>query len=299
MTRVRRFILSTTLPCIGLCLLMALAAAPCRAQGRELTLVYKDSGKPPYMAVAPDSSGLYLDMMTRACEKVGFGLKVLRLPKKRTYSLLETGRADLYASAQFRDYRSKFLYYMPNGLFRYEEFWGLTATDIPRISSISDITQYDLLFMVERGSSWPRKAQRHGVPYEEISRLAVADAVTAIRSGRPFFYSLNREKIEAYMAEQGLASLESVGVRIHTECCEDNAAPLYTNFSRNSPHYAEEPNPNYDRQRPLSAENFPYRLVPGSVPYRLQEALREMRDSGETAALVRQYFPDKWQEILN
>lgn len=268
------------------------------ANDRVLTLVYKESGKPPYMGVAPDNSGLYLDMMQRATQKIGYDLRVLRLSKKRTYRLLESGEAELYASAQFRKYRSKFLIYMPNGLYRQETFWGLTRADIPRLTNVSQLNEHNLTFIVELGSSWPRKARRYGVPYSEIPVVSVEEAVATLQLGRPFFFGILQEDIEQYMEDNGIASMAELGIRVHTNCLKPNNAPLYTNFSRNSPHYSEEVNPDYDENRPLSAENFPYRLTPGSVPYRLQQALQEMYESGETKALVQKYFPDTWEEII-
>ena len=52
------------------------------SEEKVLTLVYKDVGNPPYMQPSPDNSGLYLDLMTIACEKIGYKLKVLRPPRK-------------------------------------------------------------------------------------------------------------------------------------------------------------------------------------------------------------------------
>jgi len=129
------------------------------ASEKTLTLVYKDIGKPPYMQVSPDNSGLYLEMMEKAAQKIGFELEVIRLPKKRTYIFLEEGHADLYASGEFREYRSKFLFYFPNGLKRESHYYGLTHDNIPEITSISQLNNHNLIWMVELGSTWPKLAK--------------------------------------------------------------------------------------------------------------------------------------------
>lgn len=263
-----------------------------------LTLVYKDAGTSSYMGVAPDSSGLYKDLMTRAAEKIGFKLKIVRGPKKRLYKMLEEGEADLYASAAFRVSRSKFLFYMLNGLYRHKQYYGLTSLNIPMLSNIKDISKYDLSWVVEMGSSSPERAKVYGLKHLEIEDVTVERAVQMLTRDRPFFFLINKIDVHKYMKEHHLASMCEVGVRLH--CCYlDVAAPLYSNFSRNSPYYHEEPNLRYDAKKPLSPENFPFQLVAGSVSYKFQKALREMIDSGEVEALARKYFGTKWRCVIN
>ncbi len=259
------------------------------AEEHVLKLVYKDIGNPPYMQPAPDNSGLYFDMMQRAVEKIGFQLKVIRSPKKRTYRNLENGKADLYASGEFRDYRSKFLFYFPNGLHRVEVFYGVTSIDVPEISSISEINYHNLEWMVELGSSWPLQAQAFGVKYFEIENARIEKAIELLSKKRPVFFKIIKEEIEEYMNKNNITSMEDLGIRIHKKCCKTHTAPLYTGFSRFSPHYQEQPNSLFDKTRPISAENFPFELVPGSVPYKLKTALQEMINSGEITVLKQKY----------
>ncbi|MDC0335910.1 hypothetical protein OAN24_03310, partial [Pseudodesulfovibrio sp.] len=277
---------------ISLMLCVVFFASAATAQQTTLTMVYKDTGKPPYMEAAPDNSGLYFDLISRATKKIGFDLRIERGPKKRTYSMLETGEADIYASGEFNDKRSDFLFYMPNGLYRREHYWGMTALSIPPLQNISEITTYGLRWIFELGSTWPTKAAYYAVPYSEQPEVTIERAIDSLRSGRPFFFQFIKEEIEEYKDKKAITSWKSIGIRIHKSCGENKDASLYTAFSRKSPHYSEAVNTAYDRARPLSAENFPYRLVPGTVPYRLQEALQEMKDSGEVKALVLKYFDD-------
>jgi len=251
------------------------------------------------METSPDNSGLYFDLISRATQKIGFDLRVVRLPKKRTYDMLEAGEAELYASGEFKDYRSNFLFYMPNGLYRHEEYWGMTKMSIPPLNSITEINHYGLTWVFELGSSWPIKAAGYDVPYLERPNITIKRAIDNLQNDRPFFFQFIKEEIEEYMKKNEIKSWKSIGIRIHESCCEGKSAPLYTAFARHSPLYSEEINPAYDKEKTLSAENYPHRLIPGTVPYRLQKALQEMRDSGEIKALARKYFGDDWDSVVH
>ena len=91
------------------------------------------------------------------------------------------------------------------------------------------------------------------------------------------------------MTSNNISAMKDIGIRVHSNCCPPTIAPLYTSFSRYSPHYKEEKNPEYNKNKPRSAENFPYRPVKDSVPQRLREALEEMNKSGEIDALTEKY----------
>ncbi len=258
-------------------------------ENNVLRLVYKDIGNLPYMETSPDNSGLYRDLMEKACKKIGFELEIIRLHKKRAYRLLETGGADLYASGEFRTYRSEFLYYFPNGLHRHEVYVGLTSIDIPELSSISDINRYGLEWVVELGSSWPLDAGKYGVRYNEMKDTRIKRAVELLMLGRPFFFKTLKEDVDDYIECSSISSMEDIGIRVHPDCAPPTIAPLYASFSRFSRHYREEKNPFYDADKPLSAENFPYRPERGSVPHRLEEALHEMIMSGEVDSIADRY----------
>ncbi|CCO22695.1 hypothetical protein [Maridesulfovibrio hydrothermalis] len=264
-----------------------------------LTMVYKDIGKPPYMQVKPDNSGLYLELMTRAVEKIGYELRIIRGPKKRTHYMLKHGLADLYPAAVFRVKRSEFLYYIPNGLYRHESYYGLTGKNIPDLNSISDIRNHKLVWIVELGCSWGEEADRYGVAYSEVKEITVDRALKMLIHKRPFFFRFIKEDLEKYMEANNLKSFEGKGVKLHKFCCHSNKGTLYVGFSRKSPLYSEQVNTAYDPEKPLSADNFPFELVPGSVPYRLKIALQEMIDSGEIASLAEKYFGEKWQDVLS
>jgi len=259
------------------------------AKDNTLTLVYKDIGKPPYMQAAPDNSGLYLDMMKRAAQKIGFDLKVIRQPKKRTYKLLKDGNADLYASGEFRDYRSKFLFYFPNGLSRVEHYYGLTSDNIPELTDISQIIRYKLIWMVELGSSWPLHAKSLGLQYTEMKNAGINKAIEISQLKRSTFFMIEDKDVYKYMEKNKISSFKELKIKVHKNCCKSKHAPLYTGFSRYSPYYKEEPNLLYDKTKPLSQTNFPYKLSPKSVAYKFKNALKQMIKSGEIERMKSSY----------
>lgn len=259
------------------------------AEKPVLKLVYKDIGKPPYMQAYPDNSGLYFDILNRAVEKIGFRLVVLRLPKKRTYRMLEKGEADLYPSGVFKNFRSEFLYYFPNGLSRYEIYYGFTSIEIPEITKVSEINNYNLQWFVELGGSDVLEAKRVGVKYFEVKDVRVDKAVALLSGKRPAFFKIIKADLENYMAVNKIGSMKDIGMRLHKNCFKPMEKPLYIGFSKRSPYYKVQPNVLYDKTKPVSAENYPFEPVPGSVPDKLKKVLQEMIESGEIAALKQKY----------
>jgi hypothetical protein len=269
--------------------ILFLGIAAVYPQETVLKLVYKDSGKQPYMQTAPDSSGLYLDLIGLACEKAGYRLEVIRVPKARTYLLLETGAADLYPALIFNRDRSEFIAFIKNGLFRQENYYGISAQNIPEIRSYKDLRGSGLIWIIELGGSLKAEAEKNQIDFSSIKDLDISKAVQLISKGRPFFYRAVDEELEDYLAAKKLESLNELGIKMHTGIFLPLDAPLYTGFSRKSPLYREELNPYYNKKIPPGADNLPYRLVKDSVPYRLQEAFDGLIRSGEVGRLLKKY----------
>lgn len=256
---------------------------------RILTLVYKDIGKPPYMEEAPDNSGLYLDMISRAAEMIGFGLEVERLPKTRTYENLKIGSADIYPSGVFETERSRFLFYFPNGLYRYENYYAITSLDIPELNSVQELNDHNLQWLVELGSTQPKQAEQFGVEYYALRDIRIEKAILLINNRRPFCFRVIKEDLEHYMEIHDVSSMEELGIKVHENCFPTLASELYLGFSRASPYYQELPNRDYNPEEPLSVENFPYKLNPDSVAALLRHAFKQMIDNGEIDRLKLKY----------
>jgi len=259
------------------------------AQACSLSLAYKDKGKPGYMAAAPSNDGLYQALYQELASNLGCDLIISRYPKKRTHRLLELGDIDLYPSTGFDNKRSEYLFYIPNGLFRYEAYFGLTPAFVDDLSSIEDIGRYDLSWIFEAGSTTSNKALALGVNTEPLFNLSDDRAIEMLKKGRKVFYRIIDGDYSKYLKKHKKKDLTDFGISTHTRCCEAKSHPLYTGFSRTSANYAEVPNPAYDSQFVISAENFPYRLSPKSLAYRVAAEMNRLRASGRVSALYDQY----------
>ena len=260
------------------------------AEEITLKMVYKNVGKPPFMEKAPDNSGLYKDLITCAVNKIGCKLKIKRVPKKRGYVYLEEGTADIYAMGFFRESRSKYLFYIPNGFSKVEELkYGLTSDNIPEIISIEDMKNYKLKLLIDIGSPLPTHFKKMGIPYYEVIDANLEKAVLMLSAKRPYLYMTQISILNEYMKKNNIDSMGQLEIKVHKTCCGVPPKKRYTCFSRFSPHYKERPNPLYNKTEPLSADNFPFELVPGTIPYRLEQAFQEMVKSGKIEALRKKY----------
>ena len=71
-----------------------------------ITMTYKDGGKPPLIAAMPDNNGAYIDLFTKAADKIGCSLNLVRHPKKRLHKMLAQGKLDFYPGASFSKKRN-------------------------------------------------------------------------------------------------------------------------------------------------------------------------------------------------
>ncbi len=254
-----------------------------------ITLVYKDVGNPPYMNRAPDDSGLYEELYTRVADFAGAKLKIRRMPKKRTYHELEGGMVDIYPSGVFHEFRSKFLFYIPNGLYRSEIYTCLTHQNNPNIRSLRDFNINGLVWAIERGSSLVKLAVKNDLRIQEVTDLDIKKAIKMISEGRPIVYSAVTSRLKKYLKRNGLDSLEPFKIKVHKNCRPPNVSPLFTGFSRRSKHYKEVPNPDYNPKLPLSVDNFPVMLDTSSFAYKFMVALRKLHQTGEVRKLAKKY----------
>lgn len=259
------------------------------AQDKVLTLVYKDVGKIPYMQASPDNGGVYVELLEAAVNKIGFQLVVKRVPKPRTYLELSLGNADIYPSVVFNIKRSEILYFIKNGLHRHEVYYLLTDIAIPDLRIPSDINDARLQWQVEIGSTQAKQAENLGIVYHQTKDISIYKAIRSIQAGRPFCYRVTSSELEHYMHKNNISLMSEIGIKVHKNCFPDLSAPLFVGFSRNSPFYEEEINPYYDKTLPISVENFPYRLVAGSIPDQLQKVLQQMIDNEDVLNLMRKY----------
>lgn len=254
-----------------------------------LTMTYKDVGKPGYMAPSPDNTGLYQALYSEAAHKIGCSLEIKRFPKKRTLRQLQAGKIDIYPSTGFDKNRSLYMHYIPNGLFRNETYYGLTPIGVDEIDSIDDIRDSGLTWIIEAGRTTVKKAKKQEIPYQALVGLTSAKAIKMISWNRKVFYQIDTEDYDSYLEEQGASDLTHLNIKTHKHCCAAKSQKLYAGISRFSPIYREEPNPYYDPLMPISPENFPTQLVPGSIGHKLSLALEDIYSSGKLSLLLSEH----------
>lgn len=255
-----------------------------------LNMVYKEGAKLPLIEEKPSHAGAYHELFQMAAERIQCSLVVSRYPKKRLHKLLEAGELDFYPGASFSKKRAKYLYYVANG-FETGEF-GITGINIPALKSYEDLKNYeDITWLMEFGSSKTERAKKLGVKTQTRRHMDL-EYVSKYISRSPdksYFYVADKELVDYFPKKTGLKSLEAEGLKIHKKCCGGNA-PMYMGFSRFSPHFKEKPNPNYDKSKNISPDNFPTLLDESSVAYRLGQALLELKQSGETEKIYHKWF---------
>lgn len=280
---------NSALAILGLLIFLGSQVVAFASDTPVLRLVYKESGKPPYMERAPDSTGLYTDLVAEAVRRIGYRLEVVRVPKARAYLLLQRGEAELYPSLLINAKRGKFLAFVRNGLHRNEEYLALTPASVAPLRSVQDITLHGLSWIYDRGSSAEQDAAAAKVPHYAVSNLDLARAIDMARAGRPVFYKVVDVDLSDYLEANKIKSLAHLPVRLHETLFQSVSAPLYLGFSKVSTLYQEEANPAFNADKPVSFANYPTRLVADSVPDKLGKALNAMVLDGTVEALLKKY----------
>ncbi|OUS29409.1 hypothetical protein A9Q99_09945 [Gammaproteobacteria bacterium 45_16_T64] len=255
----------------------------------ELIMVYKEGAKEPLIEAKPSYAGVYYELFGRASQRIGCTLIVERLPKKRLHQELELGNLDFYPGASFSKKRAKYLYYIPNGLETGE--YGLTGNGVPELTSYEDLKNHKITWLLEIGSSKLELAEELGIPVLERRHQDV-DIVAKFIKRSPkveYFYVADRELIDFFPRRTGVESIESVGLKVHKQCCGGDQ-PMHMGFSRFSKHFSEIRNPSYDASKIISPKNFPVIVDPMSVAAKLGGALAAMDAEGITKKIYARWF---------
>jgi hypothetical protein len=226
-------------------------------------------------------------LFEQAAHAIGCQLTVTRLPKKRLHKMLAEGKLDFYPGASFSEKRSKYLYYIENGLSTGE--FGITGLDVPELSSYQDLQGTKLIWLMELNSSKSEIAKSLGVEIQQLKYVNLDIVRKFIHAGRPVFYVADKELVDFYPKRSGVASFEEAGMKEHEHCC-GGSAPMYMGFSRFSPLFKEKKNPEFNKDMAVSVTNFPTVVDHQSIAYKFGEALAALKKSGETAELHKKYF---------
>ena len=254
-----------------------------------LKMTYKEGDKLPLIAKKPDNSGAYLELFSRAAETIGCQLEIVRLPKKKLHEQLQRGTLDFYPAASFSEARSKYLYYIENGMPTGE--YGITSRTVPDILDYPQVKELGLVWLMELGSSKAEKAAELGIRTHAIGFVDIEKVQQFISQGRKYFYVSDKELADYYVKNTGVGSFEEVGLKVHYDCC-GGEYPMRMAFSRFSPHFKEKANPRYDGTLPVSPTNFPTVVDSECVAYKFGQALQQLKDSGETMKIYTTYFSE-------
>jgi len=248
---------------------------------------YRTTARLPKIEAVPSNKGLYLDLYTEAAKQIGCKLDVIREPKKRILRGLRQGTIDFYPGLTFREERSIYAFYFSNGLP--DLYVGLTRTEVPEISHYRQLKGKTILLALGGPSE---DADKYGITIKTPPELTFEKAFEYILDKHADFYKDEIGTLAYYLKKHPRKN----ELKLHTQCCGKVEA-LTVGFSRNSPHYTEEANPNYQKAQQLNYDNFPIRLKERSTAYRLSQALNDLKNSGYTDRLYQRYYGINPNEI--
>jgi len=249
---------------------------------QTLSMTYRTTAKEPYIKESPSNEGIWKSVYEKAADKIGFKLRIERYPKKRGYNLLAEGNVDFYPGSSFNLEREKLGYFIKNHLTR--EGATILYRDDLNISNIQDIQGYELLNNLGSTTTFYKRAKIDLTTntIREVPELSIEKAIGILQRKMADVYAYSNIGIENHLGDR-----EFKGVKKIILDSKENS-PVFI-FSKKSPHYKEKPNPNYNPNESLSISNLPYTLDENSTAYKFQEALNEMKESGEIDAILDSY----------
>jgi len=252
-----------------------------------LKMAYKDGDKLPLIAATPNNSGIYHDVFNLAAKRIGCELTISRLPKKRLHVALRKGELDFYPGASFSVERSEYLLFIQNGMNDAE--YGLTPATVPDINSFDDVKKYNLVWLMELGSSKFELANRLGIPTNMVSSVDIFKARRLFAKQRASFYVVDKGPLLYYPERAGIGSFEQVNLKVHHNCC-GGEYPMYMAFSRSSSHYLEAENPEFDITKPVAPSNQNMYLDESSLAFKFANELVQMKAEGVTEDIYQNHF---------
>ena len=249
----------------------------------DLIMGYRTSERQPLIAKAPDNSGLYQELYSQAASKIGCKIEVLRLPKKRILRLLRQGAIDFYPGFDFTLERSKYTYYIFNGLPGGHV--GISRLDFSEITHLSQL-QGKVLLLHQGGSNLLENVS-FDVTKIKIKRppeINLTQAVNMIKNHAADFYIYDISSVYYYLRLHNESE-----TKVHANCCK-GIKPMYLGFSAKSKHIVLSKNPNYDPNLVISIDNYPQQLSGGSIAEQFQDVLKKMYAEGEIEKIYKKYY---------
>ncbi len=194
--------------------LLALACSPQQlaAETCELTMGYRTNARAPYIAEAPDNSGLYLSLYQDAAARIGCSLKVVRAPKKRILWEIAKGNIDFYPGLAFSKERHDYAHFIANGLS--ERYIGVSRADLSDITSFQQLVDKQLVLLISPGSY-----QLGGLPDKLIVRkppdMSTDSAIAFLKQHQGDFYVYDESTLRYW-----LKTHPQHGLKLHPYCCD-------------------------------------------------------------------------------
>lgn len=252
----------------------------------SLVMGYKEGSKPPYIGPAGDNNGAYLELFTLAANRIGFQLKVIRLPKKRVYQQLAQGKIDFYPSSGFSHERKEYLYWFPNGLLSKQ---ALLSNNM--IQDITEFSQIKGTLLAPLGSSAANYAIKNpAIKIQKMGVLPLDKAILAMKLGRGDFYIYDLDTLDYYLKRKGLLNFEQISLKLHPNAIDKEFSSLQGSFSIHSKYFQAEKNPNYNPNKKADFDNQQLTPSKNSIAYAFEQALAHLQETGKTKEIYNKYF---------
>lgn len=263
------------------CLLLT-AGFPVAGQD-VVTMAYRTTEKLPFIAEAPDNSGLFQDMYSEAARRAGLELRIVRMPKVRVINALKDGEVDFYPQFTFSDKRHQYALFAPNGL--QVSYYAISRPSIGKLNSAEDFDGLTLL----HGLGNPDFLSKLGFGKAKVNHLEVAEmdlqkAIQMLQKHRADAYIYEAEPLAYALLKSG-----ATDIRLHRDL-STSVEWATLGFSRKSALIKLEANPEFNPGLGLTAFNQPDRLLAGSALASLVVALEEMKQDGTLARMANVYL---------
>ena len=254
--------------------------------GKPVTLrmVYQDVDKSPFMQEAPDNSGIYLDIYSAAAEKLGWDLVISRFPKKRALLNVMSGEDnnDFYAIRKLSDSTSAEeidkLYWFYTGMTR--EYVYVSRIDTPEINSLEEFRKYTLLtgsvpVSIESSIKDNFNANVVLIAGGHIERLA-----EGLRIKRGDLFNIDSITARVFIEHSDIKDIKIQNSAFMSSLEINNNVKLTMAFARSSPLLDLSPNPNYDKTKPVTVDNFPVIADPECPAAKFAAVVNELALNG-------------------
>jgi len=249
---------------------------------QTLTMGYRETAREPFIGKTGNNSGIYFDIYSAAAKKMNIDFKVVRLPKKRVLRAMKEGHIDFYPGFKFTNQRSKYIYYIKNGLLGGWNI-GISLHSLPLITNVNQLK--GIRVVTALGSPDANLLSKvKGVIVNSVNALDIKKTIALLRKERHQFYIDYHDTIKYYLKTYNIKD-----IKIHPDCC-GKKRPMYFGFSRKSKNFEESTNPNYNNTLPISITNFPTIISKDSLAYKLGVTLNQMKENGEIQEIFDKYF---------